>query len=121
MLSDVCLVIQLDVAKYLIHTEDARHVHYRLRRQQLLIQETDFHFLSNLHADDCVDEEEHGDEQADVGQSLEGLDKSPQENADGVTLSEQFDQASCSEQLQETHIELINRLAQGERKQTVVY
>lgn len=120
MLSDVCLVIQLDVAKYLIHTEDARHIHYRLQCQQLLIQETDL-CLPNLHADDCVDEEEHGDEQADVGQSLEGLDKSPQENTDGVTLPEQFDQASCSKQLQETHVELINRLAQGDIKQTVVY
>lgn len=120
MLSDVCLVIQLDVAKHLIHTEDARRVHYRSWCQQLLIQETDL-CLTNLHADDCVDEEEHGDEQADVGQSLEGLDESPQENADGVTLSEQFDQASCSEQLQETHVELINRLAPGERKQTAVY
>lgn len=120
MLSDVCLVIQLDVAKYLIHTEEARHIHYRSRCQQLLIQETDL-CLSNLHADDCVDEKEHGDEQADVGQSLEGLDKSPQENADGVTLSEQFDKASCSEQLQETHVELVNRLAQGERKETVLY
>lgn len=27
---------------------------------------------SHLHADDGVDEEEHGDEQADVGQSLGG-------------------------------------------------
>lgn len=120
MLSDVCLVIQLDVAKYLIHTEDARHIRYRSRCQQLMIQETDL-CLANLHADDCVDEEEHGDEQADVGQGLEGLDESPQENADGVTLSEQFDQASGSEQLQETHVELINRLAQGERRKAVVY
>lgn len=67
--------------------------------------------LSNLHANDGVDEKKHGDEQADVGQSLEGLDEGPQKNADGVTLSEQFDQTSSSEQLQETHVERINKLA----------
>lgn len=32
----------------------------------------------DLHADDGVDEEQHGDEQDDVGQGLEGLDESPQ-------------------------------------------
>lgn len=67
--------------------------------------------LSNLHADDGVDEEEHGDEQADVGQSLEGLDEGPQKDPDGVTLSQQLDQASCSEQLQEAHVERFDRLA----------
>jgi hypothetical protein len=44
-----------------------------------------------LHPDDSVDEEEHGDEQDDVGQSLEGLDKRPQENPDGVALTEKLD------------------------------
>ena len=69
--------------------------------------------LPNLHADDGVDEEEHGDEQADVRQSLEGLNEGPQENPDGVTLAEQFDETSCSEQLQETHVERINELGRG--------
>ena len=34
--------------------------------------------LVNLHADDCVDEEEHGYEQDDVGERLEGLDEGPE-------------------------------------------
>jgi len=42
--------------------------------------------VSDLHADDGVDEEEHGDEEADVGQRLEGLDEGPQQDADGVAL-----------------------------------
>ncbi len=77
--------------------------------------------LSDLHANDGVDEEEHGDEQADVRQSLEGLDEGPQENPNGVTLSQQFDQTSCSEQLQETHIELINKLLQEQRRRKLVF
>lgn len=72
--------------------------------------------LPDLHANDGVDEEEHGDEQADIGQSLEGLDEGPQEDPDGVALSQQFDETSCSEQLQETHVELINRLAPGQKE-----
>lgn len=72
--------------------------------------------LSNLHAYDGVDEEEHGDEQADIRQSFEGLDEGPQEDPNGVSLSQQFDETSCSEQLQETHVELINRLVQRCRK-----
>lgn len=72
--------------------------------------------LPDLHANDGVDEEEHGDEQADIRQSLEGLDEGPQEDPDGVALSQQFDETSCSEQLQETHVELIHRLAPGQKK-----
>lgn len=67
--------------------------------------------LPHLHADYCIDEEEHGDEQADVGQRFEGLHESPEENADGVALSKQLDEASGSKQLQETHVESVDRLA----------
>lgn len=67
----------------------------------------------DLHADDGVDKEEHGDEEADVGQRFEGLDEGPQKDADGVALSEQLDQTSRSEQLQEAHVEGINKLVEG--------
>lgn len=73
--------------------------------------------LPHLHANDRVDEEEHGDEKADVGQGFEGLHEGPQENADGVALSQQLDEASSSEQLQETHVESVHRLGgRGERR-----
>ena len=75
--------------------------------------------LSNLHPNDGIDEEEHGDEQADVRQSLEGLDEGPQENSDGVTLPQKFDETSCSEELQKAHVERINKL--GEGRDTGVY
>lgn len=74
--------------------------------------------LPHLHADNCVDEEEHGDEQADVGQGFEGLHKRPEENADGVALSQQLDEASGSKQLQEAHVESVDRLARGRRRES---
>ena len=40
----------------------------------------------NLHPDDGVDEEEHGDEEDDVGQGLERLDERPQEDPDDERL-----------------------------------
>lgn len=43
---------------------------------------------------------------------LEGLHEGPQENADGVALPQQLDQPSCSEKLQETHIDGIHRLGE---------
>lgn len=36
---------------------------------------------------------------------LEGLNKGPQQDADGVALSQQFDEASGSEQPQETQVD----------------
>ena len=36
--------------------------------------------MDNLHANDGVDEEEHGDEQDDVGERLEGLDEGPEKD-----------------------------------------
>ena len=36
--------------------------------------------IVDLHADDGVDEEEHGDEQDDVGERLEGLDEGPEKD-----------------------------------------
>ena len=34
--------------------------------------------MVDLHADDGVDEEEHGDEQDDIGERLEGLHEGPE-------------------------------------------
>lgn len=34
---------------------------------------------------------------------LEGLDKGPEQNADGVALTQKFNQPSCSEQLKKAH------------------
>ena len=34
--------------------------------------------IANLHANDGIDEEEHGDEQDDIGERLEGLDEGPE-------------------------------------------
>lgn len=67
--------------------------------------------LPHLHADNCIDKEEHGDEQTDVRQSFEGLHEGPEENADCVALPEQLDEASGSKQLQEAHVESVDRLA----------
>lgn len=70
---------------------------------------------SDLHANNGIDKEEHSDEQAHVGQGFEGLYEGPQEDADGVTLSQQLDQTSSSEQLQETHVECTGFLAEKYR------
>lgn len=72
--------------------------------------------LSDLHANNGVDEEKHGDEEANVWESFEGLDEGPKENPDRVALSQQLDQTGCSEQLQEAHVELIDRLGQRAKK-----
>lgn len=76
---------------------------------------------SDLHANYGVDEEEHSDEQADVGQGFEGLHEGPQKDPDGVTLSQQFDQTSSPEQFQETHVECIDKLAKEQEYSIHVY
>ena len=68
--------------------------------------------VPDLHANDGIDKEEHSDEQANVWESFKGLDEGPQENPDRVALSQQLDEPGCSEQLQEAHVELIDRLGQ---------
>ncbi len=59
----------------------------------------------DLHADDGVDEEEHGDEQDDVGQRLEGLHERPQQDPDGLALPQQLDQPGGAEQAEEAHVD----------------
>lgn len=61
--------------------------------------------FSYLHSDDGVDEEEHGDQQDDVGQGLEGLDERPEQDPDRVALAQQLDQAGRAEQAEKTHVD----------------
>ena len=42
---------------------------------------------------------------------LERLHEGPQQNTDGVTLSQQLDQPGRSEELQETHVDGVHRLS----------
>ena len=58
----------------------------------------------DLHPDDGVDEEQHGDQENDVRKSFETLHECPEENPDGVSLAEQLDQSSSPEQPQEANI-----------------
>ena len=64
-----------------------------------------FDHIAHLHANDGVDEEEHCQEEADVGQRFERLHEGPQQDADGVALPQQLDQPRRAEQPQETHVE----------------
>ena len=59
----------------------------------------------DLHADDGVDEEQHGNEQDDVGQGLEGLDEGPEQDSDRVALSKQFHETCGTEQTEKTDVD----------------
>ena len=61
-------------------------------------------FLSHLHAYDGVYEEEHGQEETDVGQRLERLHEGPEKDADRVALPQQFDEARRAEEAQEPDV-----------------
>ena len=61
--------------------------------------------ILHLHADDGVDEEEHADQQDDVGQRLERLHERPQQNPDRLALAEQLDEARGAKQPQETDVD----------------
>ena len=60
---------------------------------------------ADLHADDGVDEEEHADEEDDVGQRLERLHERPQQDPDRLALPQQLDEAGGAEQPQEAHVD----------------
>jgi hypothetical protein len=55
-----------------------------------------------LHPNNGVDEEEHSNEQTDIRQRFEGLDKGPEKYTDCVSLPEEFNQPSGTKQSQET-------------------
>ena len=61
----------------------------------------------DLHTNDGIDEEQHGNQQNDIRQGFEGLYKSPQQYSNGVTLSQKFDQSSSSKEPQKTDIDEI--------------
>ena len=58
-------------------------------------------YISHLHSDDAVDEEDEGDEDADPRERLEGLDEGPEERADALALREQLHEAHHAEQPEE--------------------
>ena len=58
-----------------------------------------------LHPNDGINEKQHGNKQNDIGQCFEGLYKSPQQDSNSVSLSQQLDQTSSSEQSEKTHID----------------
>ena len=57
----------------------------------------------HLHAHHAVDEEDEGDEEANPGQGLEGLEEGPEEGSDALVLVEQLDEPSDTEQSEETN------------------
>ena len=56
----------------------------------------------HLHPDDAVDEEDEGDEEADPGEGLEGLEKGPEKGSDAFVFVEQFDKTRHTEQTEKT-------------------
>ena len=52
----------------------------------------------HLHAHNPVDEEDEGDEEADPGEGLEGLEKGPEKGSDAFVFVEQFDKARHTKQ-----------------------
>ena len=63
-----------------------------------------FYHLAHLHANDGVDEEEHCQEEADVGQRFERLHEGPQQNAYCVTLPQQFNKAGRAEKAKKADV-----------------
>ena len=55
----------------------------------------------HLHPHDAVDEEDEGDEQADPGQGLEGLEEGPEQGPDTLVFVEQLDKTGDTEQPEE--------------------
>ena len=62
---------------------------------------------NNLHPDDGVDEEEHADQEDDVGQRLERLHEGPQQDPDRLALTEQLDETGGAKQSQEPDVDEI--------------
>ena len=60
--------------------------------------------MDNLHANDGVDEEEHCQEEADVGQRLERLHEGPQQDANRVALPQQFNEAGRAEKAKKADV-----------------
>ena len=63
-----------------------------------------FDHIAHLHANDGVDEEEHCQEEADVGQRFERLHEGPQQDADRVALPQQFNEAGRAEKAKKADV-----------------
>ena len=57
----------------------------------------------HLHAHHPVDEEDEGDEEADPGEGLEGLEKGPEKGSDAFVFVEQLDETGHTEQPEKTN------------------
>ena len=69
-----------------------------------MIRHAIFDHLAHLHANDGVDEEEHCQEEADVGQRFERLHEGPQQDADRVALPQQFNEAGRAEKAKKADV-----------------
>lgn len=58
-----------------------------------------------LHSNDGVDEEEHGDKQANVRQGFKTLNERPKQYPYSVPLSQQFYQTCRTKQAQKSHVD----------------
>lgn len=73
-----------------------------------------------LHANDGVDEEEHGDEQTDVGQRLEGLYEGPEEDANGVPLPKELDQSGRTKEPQKADGDKVELLCREKTERLII-
>lgn len=74
--------------------------------------------VTYLHPDNRVNKEQHRNQQANVRQRLEWLYEGPEQDTDCVSLTQQFDQSSRSEESQKSNVEVEVRLK--ERKNLIV-
>lgn len=58
---------------------------------------------SYLHSNDSIDKEEHDDQEGDVGQSLKTLDEGPEQSADALSSTQQFDESHHTKKPEEVH------------------
>ena len=61
----------------------------------------------DLHSDDGVDEEEHADQEDDVGQRLERLHERPQQDPDRLALTKQLYETGGAKQSEEADVDEI--------------
>lgn len=62
-----------------------------------------YYFRAHLHPNNSIDEEQHKDQQGNVRQRLEGLDKRPEQGPDAFTSGQQFHQPHHTEEAEEIY------------------
>lgn len=70
------------------------------------------HQDTHLHPDNRIDEEEHGNQQANIRQRLEWLHERPKQNTNGVALAQQLDESGGAEQPQEANVKRVGLLCE---------